>query len=415
MACLRTVTPMHRRRTRNGLSSDVHFSDCVTLRRPAPHVALVTIERPEARNAVNAAVAQGIARAVDITEADVDTWVIVITGAGGKSFCAGADLKEVAAGRAMSLRTEQGGFAGFTHRVRDKPWIAAVEGFALGGGCEIALACDIIVAVGAFRIRTAGAEARTDRGGGRASIACLAFCRGKIALELIATGADLPASRAHDFGMVNRLAAAGQAVRAAIALAADSLCMRAGRGGESLKVARVAADYRRCHAQADDGQGYRNEIPRPPTNRKDRAHFSRNVYPTGPDDKGPTGTCGHDRGAQVTRALPTHGPRMAAANICPGLARRMLGASEDAVRRIPEVVVSHPARWWLYRAALAGGVGRRRVFLRRADRALRGTCPRRCTASRRLFHFTPPHARDLARVGNRRAAHALSARDPDGR
>ena len=64
-------------------SSDTALSDCVTLRRPAPHVALVTIERPEARNAVNAAVAQGIAGAVDLTEGDIDTWVVILTGAGG--------------------------------------------------------------------------------------------------------------------------------------------------------------------------------------------------------------------------------------------------------------------------------------------------------------------------------------------
>src|ERR1700733_12300549 len=108
--------------------SDTNLSESVTLKRPAAHVALVTIDRPEARNAINAAVTAGIARAVEVSESDPDIWVVIITGAGGKAFCAGADLREVAAGRAMMLRTTEGGFAGFTHRARQKPWIAAIEG-----------------------------------------------------------------------------------------------------------------------------------------------------------------------------------------------------------------------------------------------------------------------------------------------
>jgi enoyl-CoA hydratase/carnithine racemase len=90
----------------DGVSASDQLSECVTLTRPREHVALVTIDRPEARNAVNVTVVQGLARAVDMTESDVDTWVTIITGAGGKAFCAGADLKEVAAGRILSLRTE---------------------------------------------------------------------------------------------------------------------------------------------------------------------------------------------------------------------------------------------------------------------------------------------------------------------
>jgi len=222
--------------------SDINLSDCVTLKLPAPHVALVTIERPEARNAVSVAVTQGISRAVDISESDVDIWVVIITGAGGKAFCAGADLNEVAAGRAMSLRTEQGGFAGFTHRMREKPWIAAVDGFAVGGGCEIALACDMIVAseTAVFGlpeskrglIAAAGGIYRLPRALPR-----------HIALELIATGAHLPAPRAHALGMVNRLTPSGQALEAAIALA-TAVCECAPVAvRESLKVARVAADF----------------------------------------------------------------------------------------------------------------------------------------------------------------------------
>jgi len=226
----------------DGVSASDQLSECVTLTRPREHVALVTIDRPEARNAVNVTVVQGLARAVDMTESDVDTWVTIITGAGGKAFCAGADLKEVAAGRIMSLRTEQGGFAGFTHRPRAKPWIAAVEGYAVGGGFEIALACDMIVGsdISVFGlpepkrglIAAAGGVYRLPR-----------VLPRHIALELIATGAELSAARAHELGMMNRLTRPGEAVEAAIVLAAAICACAPIAVSESLKVARAAMDF----------------------------------------------------------------------------------------------------------------------------------------------------------------------------
>jgi enoyl-CoA hydratase/carnithine racemase len=96
---------------------------------------------------------------VDETEANPDIWVIILTGAGGKVFCAGADLKEVAKGNLDQLISPRHGFAGFVHSKRNKPWIAAVDGLALAGGCEIALACDMIVASddGAFGLPEARA------------------------------------------------------------------------------------------------------------------------------------------------------------------------------------------------------------------------------------------------------------------
>ncbi|MDW3687342.1 enoyl-CoA hydratase-related protein [Cupriavidus sp. CV2] len=96
--------------------------------------------------AVNGPVPSGIEAAVDETEADDDIWVVVLTGAGQDAFCAGADLKEIAAGREHTLFTERGGFAGLTDRARSKPWIAAVNSKALAGGTEIALSCDLVVA-----------------------------------------------------------------------------------------------------------------------------------------------------------------------------------------------------------------------------------------------------------------------------
>src|SRR4051812_49173144 len=108
-------------------------------------VAVITINRPEARNAVNGAVAKGMEDAIDRLEADEEAWVGIVTGT-GTVFCAGADLKAIAAGEAADLQTERGGFGGIVRRERSKPLIAAVDGPALAGGCEIALACDLIVA-----------------------------------------------------------------------------------------------------------------------------------------------------------------------------------------------------------------------------------------------------------------------------
>ena len=108
------------------------------------HVALMTINRPEARNAVNGAVAQGMEAAIDRLEEDDDLWIGIVAG-NGPVFCAGADLKEVAKG-ASGLGTRKGGFGGITQRERTKPIIAAVDGAALAGGCEIVLSCDLVVA-----------------------------------------------------------------------------------------------------------------------------------------------------------------------------------------------------------------------------------------------------------------------------
>src|SRR6476659_8703512 len=113
------------------------------------HVAVITINRPEARNAVNGDVAEGIEAAVDRLEADDDVWVGILTGARteeGYIFSAGADLKAINSGDAARLATKRGGFGGFVKRERAKPVIAAVDGPALAGGTELVLACDLVVA-----------------------------------------------------------------------------------------------------------------------------------------------------------------------------------------------------------------------------------------------------------------------------
>jgi enoyl-CoA hydratase/carnithine racemase len=109
------------------------------------HVARITLNRPNARNAVTGDLANSLERAVRDTETDSEVRVVVLTGA-GRGFCAGTDLAEVAAGREAALWTESGGSAGFVKSVRRKPWLAAVHGFAFAGGLEIALSRDLIVA-----------------------------------------------------------------------------------------------------------------------------------------------------------------------------------------------------------------------------------------------------------------------------
>jgi enoyl-CoA hydratase len=179
--------------------------------------AVITIRRPEARNAVNPDVANAVEAALDRFEGDSEVWVGVVTGE-GPVFSAGADLKAIAAGEALALTTKRGGFAGITRRDRVKPLVAAVDGPALAGGCEIALACDLIVASTAASfglpevkrslVAAAGGLFRLPRALPPA-----------VAMELILTGDPLPAERAHALGMVNELVAPGEALSAALALA----------------------------------------------------------------------------------------------------------------------------------------------------------------------------------------------------
>jgi enoyl-CoA hydratase len=180
-------------------------------------IAIITIRRPEARNAVNGEVASGIEAAVDKLEQDPDLWAGVLASE-GPVFSAGADLKAIAAGQANSLRTRRGGFGGITQRERTKPIVAAVDGPALAGGCEIALACDLIVAsrqavfglpeVKRSLLAAAGGLIRLPRTLGP-----------KVAMEIILTGDPISAQRAYDLGLVNQLVEPGQALDAAKALA----------------------------------------------------------------------------------------------------------------------------------------------------------------------------------------------------
>jgi enoyl-CoA hydratase/carnithine racemase len=216
-------------------------NDAVLTRQVAEHVMQVTINRPDARNAVNGDVASGIERAVFDTEKDPSIWVVILTGAGDKAFCAGADLKAVSSGTASGLSTKGGGFAGFVHQPRTKPWIAAVNGFALAGGTEIALACDLIVAIeeAAFGLP----EVKRGLVAGAGGLYRLPRALPKaLALELIMTGAHFDAKRAFQHGLVNRLVSRDQLMPEALKLAA-AICENAPIAvRESLGVARQAYD-----------------------------------------------------------------------------------------------------------------------------------------------------------------------------
>jgi enoyl-CoA hydratase len=181
------------------------------------HRALITINRPEARNAVNAAVASGIEEAIDRLEADDALWVGILTGV-PPVFSAGADLKEINAGRFAALSTPRGGFAGITRRNRTKPMVAAVDGPALAGGTEIALACDLIVASAnaTFGIPEVKRSLAAAAGGLFRLPRRLPF---NVAMEMTLTGDPIDAVRAHHFGLVNVLCEAGEALDQARELA----------------------------------------------------------------------------------------------------------------------------------------------------------------------------------------------------
>jgi enoyl-CoA hydratase/carnithine racemase len=221
--------------------ADPPNGDAVLFALAEPRVALVTINRPEARNAVNGAVAAGLEAAVERVEADPEIWAAVLTGAGPHAFCAGADLKEVSAGRSATLATEKGGFAGFVRAKRSKLWIAAAQGHALAGGLELLLACDLAVVaetatlglpeVKRSLVAAAGGVFRLPRALPKA-----------IALQMIATGEPIPAARAAHFGLVNEVVPAAEVQSSALALARKVCANAPVAVRESLAIARQAAD-----------------------------------------------------------------------------------------------------------------------------------------------------------------------------
>ena len=182
------------------------------------NVAVIRLNRPEARNAVNGPVAAGIEAGIDRLESDESLWVGVLTGT-REFFCAGADLKVISAGKATELYTERGGFAGIVVRERVKPLIAAVEGPALAGGLEIILSCDMVVASRQARLGIPEVKRSLLAAAGGVFRLGQVLPR-NLAFEMGLTGDPISAERAYELGLVNVLTEPGQALEAALELAA---------------------------------------------------------------------------------------------------------------------------------------------------------------------------------------------------
>ncbi|GAA5073724.1 enoyl-CoA hydratase [Thermocatellispora tengchongensis] len=178
-------------------------------------VAVITINRPKAKNAVNGAVARGIVAAIDELEERKDVSAYVLTGAGG-TFCAGMDLKGFLSGDFPVV--EGRGFGGLAEAPPKKPMVAAVEGYALAGGFEMALSCDLIVASEAATFGLPEPKRGLVAGAG----GIMRLPRRipyHIAMEIALTGDHYPASRLYELGLVNRITPAGEALAGAVELA----------------------------------------------------------------------------------------------------------------------------------------------------------------------------------------------------
>ena len=182
------------------------------------NIGVLTLNRPKALNAVNAELARAAGAALEAAQADPEIRVVVLTGA-GRAFCAGADLKELAQGKRIDDREHpEWGFGGIVQHWISKPTIAAVNGFAMGGGTEIMLACDLAVvdesaSLGLPEVKrglmaAAGGVIRLQR-----QIPL------KVALEIMLTGEPVTPARAYELGLINRVAPAGTALDVALALA----------------------------------------------------------------------------------------------------------------------------------------------------------------------------------------------------
>jgi enoyl-CoA hydratase len=179
------------------------------------NVLLITLNRPEVRNSVNAALAAGVGGALDELDDDDGLSVGVLTGAGG-FFSAGMDLGAFVKGESPWFGDR--GFAGIAQRASRKPLIAAIEGFAVAGGMEIALSCDLIVAAKGAKLGIPEAKRSLVAAGG-ALLRLPQRMPYHIVMELALTGDTMPAERFFDFGVVNVLAEPGGAVDAALELA----------------------------------------------------------------------------------------------------------------------------------------------------------------------------------------------------
>ena len=217
-------------------------------------VMTITLNRPEAKNAVNLAMAEGVAAAIDELDSNDEIRVAILTGS-NNTFCSVMDLKAFVSGEVPYINGR--GFAGLTEAPPAKPLIAAVEGYALAGGCELAMVCDLIIAADTAKFGVP----EVKRGLAAAAGGLLRFPRQlpyRVAMELALTGDFMDAGRARDLGFINETVPAGEAVSAAQALAAKI----AGNGPLAVKlskqVVRDSQDW-----STDDMFGRQQDILQP--------------------------------------------------------------------------------------------------------------------------------------------------------
>jgi crotonobetainyl-CoA hydratase len=185
------------------------------------HVMILTLNRPDARNAINEAVWLGAGEALAEADRDVEIRAVIITGAGEQSFCAGADLKALSRGERIAPAEPEKiawGFAGIVSHAISKPLIAAVNGTALGGGTEIALACDLVVAADSATFGLPEVKRGILAGAGGAFRLVQQLPK-KVAMEMLLTGDPIDAARALDLGLVNAVVPRAELLEAALKLA----------------------------------------------------------------------------------------------------------------------------------------------------------------------------------------------------
>jgi enoyl-CoA hydratase/carnithine racemase len=196
------------------------------------HIGIVTIDRPERRNALDAEHSLRMSQILDEWEVDHSLWVVIVTGAGDQAFCAGADLKARQAtaapetgARPASRLPGWKGFGGITHREYPKPIIAAVNGLAFGGGFELCLACDLVVAEEHVHFALPEVKRGLVAGAGGPSRLVRALPP-VVAAEFVLTGEPISAARALELGLINRLVPKGAGVDSAVALG-EQICQNA--------------------------------------------------------------------------------------------------------------------------------------------------------------------------------------------
>ncbi|MCZ4519466.1 crotonase/enoyl-CoA hydratase family protein [Rhodococcus ruber] len=212
------------------------------------HTAIITLNRPHVRNAVNAQMAKMIESYCDTADSDDHVWTVVVAAA-GNAFCSGIDLNSVASGGFRDVSTERGGFAGFVQRKRTKPYIAAVDGPALAGGCEIALACDLVIASEAATFGIPEVKRSLIAAAGGLMRLPQRLPRG-VAMEMALTGDPISASTAAGFGLVSEVVSPGQALNSALGLA-ERINLNAPLAVRASRTAMLDA------LDAPDGDGWR--------------------------------------------------------------------------------------------------------------------------------------------------------------